>query len=146
MKKFSLMLLTTVAFLAAPGSAQSLSPTKTYTEEWVYRVKLGHQDEWWQIFQRYQVPELDALKKTGDVVSYSIYRANLHTDEAARWDYRIIVIFKDFATVGALIPREEQLLKTLFPDVAARKAGEMRRWDLTLNHWDLPIVEVEPHG
>ena len=134
-----------VLLLPVNGAAQSPVRTKTYTEEWVYRIKLGHSEEWWQLFQRYQIPELDELKRTGDVLSYSVYRANLHTDENARWDYRIVVVFRDPNTVGALIQREDQLQQQLFPDVAARKAAEVRRWDLTVNHWDLPIAEVDPH-
>ncbi len=141
----SILMIAALSLMPAVGSAQSLAPTKTYCEEWVYRIKLGHAEEWWQLFQKYQVPELDALKRSGDVLSYSVVRANLHMDEAARWDYRIVVVFKDFNTVGALIQREDQLLLQLFPDAAARKAAETRRWDLTLNHWDLPIAEVDPH-
>ena len=146
--KISIRALTAiaVAILPAPVWAQALSPTNTYTEEWVYRIKMGHQQEWWDIFRRYQVPELDALKRSGDVLSYSIVRANLHMDEGARWDYRIVVVFKDFNTVGSLVQREDRLLLDLFPDVAARKSAETRRWDLTLNHWDLPIAGVDPHS
>ena len=131
--------------LPTAGWSQALVPTKNYTEEWVFRIERGHQEEWWQIFQKYQLGELDALKRSGDVVSYSVYRANLHMDEAARWDYRVIVVFKEFNTVSTLLQREDQLVLQLFPDVATRKAAEMRRWDLTLNHWDLPIAEIDPH-
>lgn len=133
--------------LSAPAmaSAQSLVPTRTYTEEWVYKIQYGHQEEWWNIFQKYQIGELDELKRSGDVLSYSVVRANLHTDNAARWDFRVIVTFKDFATVGDVMAREDDILRKLFPDVDARKRGEMRRWELTLNHWDLPIAEIDPH-
>jgi hypothetical protein len=132
---------------AAPGiaQAQTLIPTKAYTEEWVYRIQYGHQEEWWTIFQKYQIAELDEMKRSGDVLNYTVYRANLHTDNAARWDFRIIVTFKDFATVPEVMSREEGILRKIFPDVQARKRDETRRWELTLNHWDLPIAEIDPH-
>jgi hypothetical protein len=34
---------------------------------------------------------------------------------------------------------EAEVAKQLFPDVAAFKREENRRWELTANHWDLPI-------
>ena len=47
--------------------------------------------------------------------------------------------------MGALIQREDQLQQRLFPDAAARAAAETRQWDMTVNHWDLPIAGVDPH-
>jgi len=37
---------------------------------------------------------------------------------------------------------EAEVAKQLFPDVAAFKRDENRRWELTANHWDLPIHQV----
>ena len=61
------------------------------------------------------------------------------TDEAARWDYRVEIVYKDFD--GSL--HEDEVAKTLFPDTAAQKAAENRRWAMTENHWDLPIYQVD---
>ena len=33
----------------------------------------------------------------------------------------------------------------LFPDKAALTRDENRRWELTVNHWDLPIRQIDPH-
>jgi hypothetical protein len=33
----------------------------------------------------------------------------------------------------------------LFPDKATLGREENRRWELTANHWDLPIHEIDPH-
>jgi hypothetical protein len=41
---------------------------------------------------------------------------------------------------------EAQVEAQLFPDHAALDRDEQRRWDLTLNHWDPPIREVNPHA
>jgi hypothetical protein len=38
------------------------------------------------------------------------------------------------------------LEKLLFPDGEVRKREESRRWELTLDHWDLPIHVVDPHA
>jgi hypothetical protein len=38
---------------------------------------------------------------------------------------------------------EDEIAKQLFPDQAAFKLEENRRWELTANHWDLPIHVVD---
>jgi hypothetical protein len=110
--------------------------------EWVYRVKYGHQAEWWKIFQTYQISVLDREKQLGYVTSYVVQRPGLHTDEASRWDYRIIITYPDWAAST----HEDEVDRQLFPDRSAHDAGEQKRWELTLNHWDLPIHEVDPHA
>ena len=63
---FSLLLVATavVVLIAGvlPGRGQqtSASPSvstsdKPYLVEWVYKVKWGHSDEFWQIFKKYQI-------------------------------------------------------------------------------------------
>ena len=126
--------------LAGVARAQPVSPAaKGYEVEWVYRVKYGSIDEWWDIYRAYQIPILDREVKLGYVLSYKIYHPQLHTDEAARWDYRVEIVYKDFD--GSL--HEDEVAKTLFPDQAAQKAAENRRWAMTENHWDLPIYQVD---
>jgi hypothetical protein len=130
-----------VAVSAGPALAQSASHPKTYEVEWVYRVKYGFQDEWWRIFQKYQIAILDREKQLGYVVNYTVTRPGLHVSEDSRWDYRVVIDYPD--QDGAA--HEEEVTRALFPDAAARKTEENRRWELTLNHWDLPIHQIDPH-
>ncbi len=123
-----------------PAGAQAPKPgVKGYEVEWVYRVRYGSIDEWWDLFRKYQIPILDREKALGYVLDYRIYHPQLHTDEAARWDYRVEIVYKDFA--GSL--HEEEITEALFPDAKTRKRDENRRWELTTNHWDLPIYQVD---
>lgn len=123
---------TAVGQAARPG-------VKGYEVEWVYRVRYGFIDEWWDLFRKYQVPVLDRAKTLGYVLDYRIYHPQLHTDEAARWDYRVEITWRDFDASK----HEEEIAQSLFPDAAARKRDENRRWELTTNHWDLPIYQVD---
>jgi hypothetical protein len=130
--------------LALLGSAATLAQppkpgVKGYEVEWVYRVRYGFIDEWWDLFRKYQIPILDREKALGYVLDYRIYHPQLHTDEAARWDYRVEITYKDFD--GA--KHEDEITQQLFPDAAKRKHDENRRWELTANHWDLPIYQVD---
>jgi len=129
------------ASLASGGAiAQAPKPgVKGYEVEWVYRVRYGYIDEWWDIFRKYQLAILDREKALGYVLDYRVYHPQLHTDEAARWDYRVEITYRDYA--GSL--HEEEVTDALFPDAATRKREENRRWLLTENHWDLPIYQVD---
>jgi hypothetical protein len=127
---------------ATPASAETPAAQKPYQEEWVYRVKYGFQDEWWHLFQTYQIAALDEEKRRGYVLDYTVVRPGLHTSEDARWDYRIVITYNGWE--GSR--HEGEVVKALFPDTAAYRQGENRRWELTLNHWDLPIRQIDPHG
>jgi hypothetical protein len=126
-----------VAAQAAQATAQ-----KPVIEEWVYRVQYGHKDEWWRIFKKYQIAILERQKQLGYVKEYTIFAPSLHTSEDARWDYRIIIV-----RASADAPpgqSEAEVGRQLFPDHEAFTKEENRRWELTTNHWDLPIHVVNP--
>ena len=132
------MLVAVACALAAPASA---APGKPFQEEWVYRVRYGYQAEWWSIFRKYQIAILDREKQLGYVTAYTVVRPGLHTSEADRWDYRIVITFAD----ADAATHESEVERALFADRDALQKAEQRRWELTLNHWDLPIREVDPH-
>ncbi|MGA2602107.1 MAG: hypothetical protein ABSH09_34510, partial [Bryobacteraceae bacterium] len=48
--------------LAQSTPAASAAPDKPCIVEWVYKVKYGYQDEFFDIFRKYQVPILDREK------------------------------------------------------------------------------------
>lgn len=137
-------LLAAMAILSPPTAAQAQAPSaaKPYQVEWVYRVRYGFQDEWWRIFRKYQIAALDEEQRRGYVRSYSVVRPGLHTSEDSRWDYRIVITYNGYD--GST--HEAEVEKALFPDAAARQREEDRRWELILNHWDLPIHEIDPHA
>jgi hypothetical protein len=128
----SLMVGTAVAQPPKPGA-------KGYEVEWVYRVRYGFVDEWWDLFRKYQLPILDRAQTLGYILEYRVYHPQLHTDEASRWDYRVEITYRDVEASS----HEEEIAAELFRDAAARKRDENRRWELTTNHWDLPIYQVD---
>lgn len=134
----AMTLLSTPAWTPAGAQAPVAKP---YQVEWVYRVRYGFQDEWWRLFAKYQIAALDEEQRRGFVRSYSVVRPGLHTSEDSRWDYRIVITYNGYD--GST--HEGEVERALFPDVEARKRDENRRWELTTNHWDLPIHEIDPH-
>ena len=145
MRKFSLgfiaLLLTTISIAVTQAQSAPASP-KPYLVEWVYRVQYGHQDEWWTLFRKYQIAALDREQQLGYVTSYTVYGPGLHTSEDSRWDYRIVITYKDQSSST----HEGEVLRQLFSDQATLRKEENRRWELTSNHYDLPIHVVDPHA
>jgi hypothetical protein len=113
-----------------------------YQVEWVYRVKWGHDEEFWKIFRETQIPVLDKEKELGYVLSYQVYKPGLHTSEELRWNYRIVITYKDIvaSTHGGAVEKQ------LFPDQVAYAKQENQRWELVSSHYDLPIKEIDVHA
>ena len=88
-----------LAISILPSATVQGQPTsQPYIVEWVYKVKWGYQDEFWQIFQKYQIATLNKEKELGGVLKYEVFRPGLHTSEDHRWDYRIVIYYKDVAS------------------------------------------------
>jgi hypothetical protein len=142
----ALLSLGSVSFSANAGAQQSASApvSKPVIEEWVYRTRYGYTDEWFRIFKKYQLAILERQKQLGFVKEYTVYAPSLHASEDARWDYRVIIVrTSQDAPPGQ---SEGEIAKKLFPDQATFKKEENRRWELTTNHWDLPIHVVQPEA
>jgi hypothetical protein len=131
----------TMGAVLAGRAAIAASPTVSapYVVEWVYRVKLGHEAEFWRLFQRTQIPVLEQERRDGSVLEYHVFKPGLHASGAARWSYRVVISYKD-ATSPA---RASVIERTLFPDRLAYEQLESQRWDFVEDHHDLPIHEVD---
>jgi hypothetical protein len=136
---------TTTPVVAAMRQAETAVPAKKpVIVEWVYRVQYGHKDEWWRIFKKYQIAILERQKQLGYVKEYTVFAPSLHTSEDSRWDYRVIIVrTSEDAPAGQ---SEAEIAKQLFPDQEAFTREENRRWELTTNHWDLPIHVVNANA
>jgi len=124
------------------AGASASSSDKPYMVEWVYKVKWGYADEFWQLFKKYQIATLNREKELGYVTSYAVYRPGNHTGEDSRWEYRIVVTYKNISSSV----HGSEVEKQLFPDQATMKREENRRWELTEAHYDLPIHTIDPNG
>jgi hypothetical protein len=124
------------------ANAGSASTSKPETVEWVYRIRYGSHDEWFEIFRKYQIAILERQKQLGYVLDYTVWAPGSHTSEESRWDYRIVITRASHdAPPGQ---SEAEVAKQLFPDQTAFRRDENRRWELTTNHWDLPIHQINP--
>jgi hypothetical protein len=114
---------------------------ESFIEEWVYKVKWGHSEEFFEILKKYQLAILEREKQLGYVTQYTVYAPGLHTSEDQRWDYRVFIVFKNQGAAK----HEREVARELFPDQQAFKKEENHRWELTEAHWDLPVRVVNPN-
>jgi hypothetical protein len=151
MARFTFSLLLAVVSLAGvlaftpharAQQAASSSVEKSYMVEWVYKVKWGGVDEFWQIFKKYQIATLNREEELGYVTSYAVYRPGHHMGEDSRWEFRIVITYKNISSSV----HGSEVEKQLFPDQATMKREENRRWELTEAHYDLPIHTIDPNG
>jgi hypothetical protein len=151
MKKILSFCLFTVVALGGPTlpatalRAQALATQSAARPErtvwYFYRVKWGFQDEFVSLFAKNHLPVLREQIKTGRVVDVRTYVPIYHGDGRADWTFAVVIIYKDTAAmVGP--SGEDEITKRLYPDQAAFRREEQRRFEILDAHWDVPLNEV----
>lgn len=124
----------------APAQAQAAAkpPLKAYVVDYYYKVKWGHFDEFLDLYKRNHYPILKRMQQDGHILSMTAAYPYNHASEGARWDMRFTIVYRD-------VLAEHQydgtaLVKELYPDQAKFKEDERRRFELLLEHVDVPMV------
>jgi hypothetical protein len=137
-----LVLLILLAVMSVGAWAQTAPSPKTFVVEYYYKVKWGHQQEFLDLFKKNHYPLLKKQIEMGRMASVTVTAPRYHMSEAARWDYRVTIVFKNAET--ALGDFDEQaLIKQMYPDQATYKKEEQRRFEILDQHTDVPIVPVD---
>lgn len=136
------------ASLAAPLMAQGAPPQgsadQPYTVEYYYKCQWGHQAEFLQLFLKNHYPLLQKIQATGRILSVKIESPAYHTSEELRWDYRVTIKYKNSTVATTSNPDEEAFIKELWPDQATYQKEEQRRFEILLEHIDLPVTDITP--
>ena len=138
-------LCSAVPILAGPQSdavAAGNAQDKPFVVEYYYKVKWGHADEFITLFRKNHYPLLKKQVEMGRMLKVFAVSPRYHTTEDGRWDYRVTIVFKN-ATVANDGFDEKALIQQLYPDQAAYKKEEQRRFEILDAHWDLPIKDVD---
>lgn len=140
MKRASIWLgIAALALLACPSaSAQNPEP---YVIEYYYKTKWGYADEFLQLFRINHLPVLKKQIESGRILSVKLEKPQFHSTEEGRWDLRVTITFKSAATFHSP-SGEPEIIRRLYPDQAAFKREEQRRFEILLAHWDVPVVPV----
>jgi hypothetical protein len=111
------------------------------TIAYYYRTRWGAHDEFVDLFERNHWPILREQVVAGRFLDVSAAKPRFHGDGRADWDFMVTITYRDWAAVQA--HQDAEIARRLYPDQAAFKAGETRRFELLEAHWD---VVLEPHA
>ena len=128
-----------VAFAAPPGGDRP--PSASVTIEYYYKLVPGGAGEWLALYKKNHNPILQQLIKEGLIKSQKLYERRFHAAEPA-WDYKIVMVWRDWAALDQARPREQEIVRSLYPNKEEHEREEKRRWELTVGHWDDVLREV----
>lgn len=105
-----------------------------------YKVPPGKHDEWLALYKKWHRPIMDAQIKAGTTTSSTLYALRNHQVGSP---YDFVIISVSPAQPRPLGLSRGELIRKLFPDIEAYVAGEKRRWELTVDHWDTSLLEID---
>ena len=105
-----------------------------------YKVPPAHQDEWLALYRQWHRPIMDEQIKAGVTTSSNLYALRNHQIGSP---YDFVIINVSPAETRSLGLSRGELIRKLFPDLAAYVAGEKRRWELTVDHYDTSLLEID---
>jgi hypothetical protein len=134
----SMFVLSSIGFAQAPPAPD---PNKPYVMEYYYKTHWGHQEEFLELFKKNHYPVLLQEIAQGRMLSVRLDTPAYHMPEQERWDYRVTIVFKN--AQAAFTPIDEHAIQLqLFPEQAAFKREEQRRFEILEAHWDLSISQI----
>jgi len=136
-----LVLAVTGLSLAAQAPAAQSAGKPERTVWYFYRVKWGFQDEFVSLFAKNHLPVLREQMKTGRIADVRTYVPTYHGDGRADWTFAVVITYKDIAAMTGPSD-DEAIVKRLYPDQAAFRREEQRRFEILDAHWDVPLNEL----
>jgi hypothetical protein len=122
-------------FAAASVASAQATP---FTVEYYYKIKWGYTAEWMELYKKNHYPILVRQQELGRIVSMSAATPVNHAGEATRWDLRFTIVWKS-AEVAHDDFDASAIIRALYPDQALFQKEEQRRFELLLEHMDVPV-------
>ena len=134
-----LVFLGLLFFLSRETMAQNKN--ENFTIENYYKVKWGFAEEFIELWKTNHYPLLKKAKEKGDIINVIAEKPKLHSGEDTRWDFKVVLIFKDAKT--AFDPDlTEPYKQSIYPNQEKFKKDEQHRFELLLAHWDVMIESI----
>lgn len=111
------------------------------TIEYYYKLAPGANKEWLALYKKNHNPILKQLMKEGLLRSETLYERRYHA-AAPAWDYKITMVWRDWAALEQAREREPEVIRSLYPNKEDHDRQETRRWEITEQHWDDVLREV----
>jgi hypothetical protein len=128
------------ALASTPASLRRPPRAAGFVVEYYYKTKWGHFDEFVDLYVKNHLPILRRYQQLGRILSMSAAFPVNHANESGRWDMRFTIVWKDAATAHDDFADAAAITKELYPDEATFKREEQHRFQLLLEHTDVPVV------
>ena len=133
-----LLLFTTINLSAQPDKKTD----ESFIIENYYKVKWGYAEEFINLWKTNHYPLLKKAIEKGDLLSVSAEKPKLHSGEDTRWDFKVILVFKN-AKLAFDADLTTPYKKQLYPDLEKLTKDEQHRFELLLSHWDVMVDKIE---
>jgi hypothetical protein len=130
-----------IGTLRAQAPAAQTGARAERTVWYFYRVKLGFQDEFVDLFRKNHYPILKEEVKTGRMTSVKTFVPTYHGDGRADWTFAVVITYRDAAAMMG--GGDEALVRKMYPDQARFLKEEQRRFEILDAHWDVPLNELD---
>jgi len=130
---------------ASELGATARAASAPFAVEYYYKIRWGFVEEWMELYKRNHYPILLKQQEMGRIVSMSAATPVNHAGEANRWDFRFTIVWKDAATAHDDFDASS-ITKALYPDQERFRKEEQRRFELLLEHMDIPVWHDDLKG
>jgi len=135
---FLMVFLLVAIFMIISTKPSFAQDQEGYTVDYYYKVKWGYFNEFLELYKKNHYPILVEMKERGEIIDLSAVYSLYHAGESARWDFRFTIVFKDFDAAHNS-DLSEEIVEKLYPDQENFKKEEQRRFELIVEHMDVPL-------
>jgi len=108
-----------------------------------YAVKGGYEDEWLSLYMKWHYPLMEYALEQGTLLEHKLFVPDGHGIEA-QWTFAASFLYPAAQDRMAAALGRAELIQELFGErLDDYVAGEKRRWELTLKHWDTDFIQLD---
>ena len=142
----ALVLSCMVIFLVSIANAQGNNGRGKCMEPFgisFYAVKGGYEDEWLELYMKWHYPLMQYALDNGTILQHKLFVPDGHS-QGEQWTFAASFLFPSSQDKKTAPLDRAALIAKLFGDqMNDYVAGEKRRWQITINHWDTDFIELD---
>ncbi len=142
----ALVLSYMVIFLTSIANAQGNNGRGKCMEPFgisFYTVKGGYEDEWLELYMKWHYPLMQYALENGTLLQHKLLVPDGHS-LGEEWTFAVSFLFPSSQdTKSATLDRAELIVELFGDQMDNYVAGEKRRWQLTIKHWDTDFIELD---
>jgi hypothetical protein len=142
----ALVLSYMVIFLTSIANAQGNNGRGKCMEPFgisFYTVKGGYEDEWLELYMKWHYPLMQYALENGTLLQHKLLVPDGHS-LGEEWTFAVSFLFPSSQdTKSATLDRAELIVELFGDQMDNYVAGEKRRWQLTVKHWDTDFIELD---